>query len=86
MREIELSVDIIQLHKRWADRHLIVWITFAVCLFLGVQILLDYLSISEEMRTSSEILLATIIVTGAVWRAISAAVARIHMLIQSSES
>jgi len=68
--------DIIKLHKAWADRYMLLWFVFVVVLFAGISFLFD------DSSTNAYILLAAIVVIGAVWQAAGLTVARIHMLLE----
>jgi uncharacterized membrane protein len=73
---------IINLHKTWADRFMILWFVFVVTLFAGISFLLNDSSMEAGTRTNGYILLAAIVITGAVWQAAGMTIARIHMLME----
>jgi hypothetical protein len=58
--------DIIELHKAWADRYMLLWYVFVVALFAGISFLLDDSSLEAPVKTNTYILLAAIVVIGAV--------------------
>jgi hypothetical protein len=68
--------DIIKLHKAWADRYMLLWFVFVVMLFAGTSFVL------EDPSTSAYVLLAAIVVIGAIWQAAGLTVARVHMLLE----
>ena len=68
--------DIIKLHKAWADRYMLLWFLFVVMLFAGISFLF------EGTPTSAYILLAAIVIVGAIWQAAGLTVSRVHMLLE----
>jgi hypothetical protein len=74
--------DIIKLHKAWADRYMLLWYVFVVALFAGISFFLDDSSLEAAVKTNAYILLAAIVVIGAVWQAAGLTVARVHMLLE----
>ena len=85
MGEDRRRFELHRIHKRWADRHLLFWITFIISIFVSVHLLLSYLLVSKETQISCYVLLATIVLTGVIWKAAGAIVARTHLLIRNSE-
>jgi hypothetical protein len=73
---------VIKLHKAWADRFMIIWYLLAVALFAGISFLMDDSAVEAGMRTNGYILLAAILVIGAIWQAAGMTIARIHMLME----
>jgi hypothetical protein len=73
---------LIKLHKAWADRFMILWFVFAVTLFAGVGFFLGDSTMEPAVRTDGFILLAVIVIVGAVWQAAGMTIARIHMLME----
>ena len=74
--------DIIKLHKAWADRYMLLWYLFVVTLFAGISFLLDESSLEAAVKTNAYILLAVIVVIGAVWQVAGLTIARLHMLLE----
>jgi len=56
------QVRIIKLHKRWADRHTLMWLGFTVLLLAGFQFILDRAGSESAERTALMLLLALIVV------------------------
>jgi hypothetical protein len=73
---------VIKLHKSWADRFMILWFVFTVTLFAGVSFLLNDSAMEAGTRTNAYILLAVIVIVGAVWQAAGMTIARVHMLME----
>ena len=85
MDDDQRRLELLRIHKRWADRYFLAWLVIIVALFAGVHFLLDFLVVPVEARTGSYVLLANIMVAGIIWQAASAVVARTHMLIRNIE-
>jgi hypothetical protein len=73
---------IIELHKASADRFMLLWFVLAVTLFAGIGSLLDDSAMEPAVRTNGFILLAVIVIVGAIWQAAGMTIARIHMLME----
>jgi hypothetical protein len=56
------------------------WIVVTLLIFGAVYVLLDYLGADEAVRTQALIILATISVLNAIWRATGALAARIELM------
>lgn len=82
----QVRLEVIRQHKRWADRYLVIWIVLIIFLFGGVHVLLESAALPLEARTGPYILLAAIVLAGAIWQAAGLAVARIHMLLQGNDA
>jgi hypothetical protein len=77
---------IIRAHWEWAGRYAILWIIGTVAIFGGISFVLDYLGADEGVRTSSLLLLATITIVNAIWRAVGALAARIELMLSAAQS
>jgi hypothetical protein len=71
---------IIRAHWEWAGGYAILWIIGTVVVFGGISFVLDYLGADDGVRMSSLVLLATITIVNAVWRAVGALAARIELM------
>jgi len=78
----EEQVQIIRLHKRWADRYTLLWLGFAVLLLTGFQFVLDRAGIEAADRTGVMLLLALIMLLAAIWQAVGLGIARVHMIVR----
>lgn len=67
-------------HWKWGARHAAVWTAFVLAMFAAAIALLDELSIGEAARTSALVLLGTLILVNAVWRAAGAVAARLEFM------
>ena len=80
----ELSSEqkrIMRIHWEWAGGYAMFWIIVTVLIFGVVYVMLDYLGADDSVRTPSLVLLATISVINAVWRAAGLLAARIEMML-----
>jgi hypothetical protein len=73
--------EIVRAHWEWAGRSALLWITVTFLIFGIVYFLLNYSGVDGSVRTQSLILLATITLINAVWRAAGALGARIEMIL-----
>jgi DMSO reductase anchor subunit len=74
-------IEILRLHKAWADRFTILSYVIIALLFGGCFLLLDFFPGSSETRTNALILLTVIILATIIWQAVGLGVARIHMIV-----
>jgi len=82
MDQDKRRLELVRLHKRWADRYLLIWIAFILVLFAGLYLVLGYLAVPTAERTDAFLLLATVMLAGTIWQAMGAVVARTDMLIR----
>jgi hypothetical protein len=75
-----------RVHWEWAGRYAILWIIGTVAIFGGISFVLDYLGADDGVRTSSLLLLATITIVNAIWRAVGALAARIELLLLTARN
>ena len=61
------------------------WIIVTVLIFGGVSLMLDYLGADESVRTPSLVLLATITLVNAIWRAAGVLTARIELMMMGRQ-
>ncbi|WGS02202.1 hypothetical protein MTX26_15855 [Bradyrhizobium sp. ISRA443] len=79
------AMRIIKLHKRWADRHMVLRQAFTLALLAGFQFFLDNIGVQTLDRAGIEVLLATMVVMAAIWQAAGLAIARLHMILKDIE-
>jgi hypothetical protein len=75
---------IIRAHWEWAGRYAILWIIGTVVIFGGISFVLDFLGADDAIRISSLLLLATITIVNAIWRAVGALAARIELMLSAA--
>jgi hypothetical protein len=75
----------IRAHWDWAGGYAMFWIIITVLLFGGVFLAFDYFGADENVRIQSTVLLATIILVNAIWRAVEALAARIDLMSKSGQ-
>ena len=74
---------IIRAHWEWAGRYAIIWIIVTVLVFGGMFLMFDFLGADDSVRTPSLVLLATIAIINAIWRAAGALAARIELMLMT---
>lgn len=72
-------------HWEWAGGHALFWIIATVIIFAGIFLVLDYLGVDDNVRTQSLILLATVTLVNAIWRAVGALAARIELMLTEQD-
>ena len=72
-------------HWEWASGYALFWIVVTVLIFSGVFVAFDYFGADENLRTQSLVMLATITMVNAIWRAVGALAARIELMSQTRQ-
>jgi hypothetical protein len=72
---------IVRSNWEWAGRYALFWIIVTLFIFGAIFAVLDYGNASESVRTQSFVLLATITLLNAIWRAVGALAARIELML-----
>jgi hypothetical protein len=75
--------NIIRAHWEWAGGYAKFWIIVTVLIFGGVFLAFDYFGADNSVRVQSVVLLATIILVNAIWRACGALAARIDLMLKA---
>ena len=76
------EVQIIRLHKTWADRYMVVWQVLTLLVFSGAYLLLSESNAEPATSTGALVLLTAIVLIAAIWQAVGLAVARIHLVLK----
>ena len=76
---------IVRAHWEWAGGYALFWIIATVIIFGGIFLVLDYLGVDDNVRTQSFILLATVTLVNAIWRAVGALAARIELMLTEQD-
>jgi hypothetical protein len=74
------QLRIVRAHWEWAGGYALFWIVVTLIIFGAVYGVLDYLGADEDVRTQALIVLATITLVNAIWRATGALAARIELM------
>jgi hypothetical protein len=74
------QLRIVRAHWEWAGGYALFWIVVTFLIFGAVYGVLDYLGADEDVRTQALIILATITLVNAIWRATGALAARIELM------
>jgi hypothetical protein len=77
--------SIIRAHWEWAGGYAKFWIIVTVVIFGGVFLAFDYFGADNSVRVESVVLLATIILVNAIWRAVGALAARIDLILKAGQ-
>jgi|GEM_PF-1989085 hypothetical protein len=74
------QLRLVRAHWEWAGGYALFWIVVTFLIFGAVYGVLDYLGADEDVRTQALIILATITLVNAIWRATGALAARIELM------
>jgi hypothetical protein len=74
------QLRLVRAHWEWAGGYALFWIVVTLLIFGAVYGVLDYLGADEDVRTQALIILATITLVNAIWRATGALAARIELM------
>lgn len=72
--------EIVRAHWEWAGGYALLWIVVTIMIF-GIFLMREYSGVDENVRTQSLVLLATITIVNAIWRAAGALAARIESIL-----
>jgi hypothetical protein len=72
--------SIVRAHWEWAGGYAKFWIIVAVLLFGGMFLAFDYFGAANGVQIQSAVLLATIILVNAIWRAVGALAAHLDLM------
>src|SRR5262245_29761134 len=75
------TTDIMRSNWEWAGRYALFWIIVTLFIFGATFAVLDYGNASESVRIQSFVLLATITLLNAIWRAVGALAARTELML-----
>jgi len=75
------TTAIIRSNWEWSGRYALFWIVVTLFIFGAIFAVLDYGDASESIRIQSFVLLATITLLNAIWRAVGALAARIELML-----
>lgn len=76
------NIQILRLHKTWADRHILLWQIFILLLFGGIYFLLEKSGVDAAEQAGAFVLLAVMVLAATIWLAVALGVARVHMLLK----
>jgi len=74
------ELRVVRAHWEWAGRYAMFWIVVTLLIFGGIYAMLDFLSVDENVRTQSLVLLTAITLVNAIWRAVGALAARSELM------
>ena len=72
--------SIVRAHWEWAGGYAKFWIIVTILIFGGIFFAFDYFGADDSARIQCVVLLATIILVNAIWRAVGALAARIDLM------
>ena len=75
------ATDVMRSNWEWSGRYALFWIVVTLLIFGAIFAVLDYGDASESIRIQSFVLLATITLLNAIWRAVGALAARIELML-----
>jgi hypothetical protein len=76
---------VMRVHWEWAGGYALIWIIATVVIFGGIFLMLDYAGASDSVKTQSLVLLATITLVNAIWRAVGLLAARIELMMKEHD-
>jgi hypothetical protein len=74
---------IIRAHWGWAGWYAMIWVIVTVLTFGGIFLIFDFLGADDSIRTPALVLLATITIVNAIWRAAGMLAARIELMLMA---
>ena len=78
----ELSSDEIQIFRErweWGGNYAVLWIIVTIVIFGGAHAMFDYVDADDRIRVPAFVLLSTLIIVNAIWRAVGALAARLAL-------
>jgi hypothetical protein len=75
------ELRIMRAHWEWAGRYAMIWIIVTILIFGGITLMFDFFGADDNVRTPSLVLLATITIVNAIWRAAGMLAARIELML-----
>jgi len=80
MNDEDKIVQIVRLHKKWADGYMLLTQSVIVVLFGGVYLLVEWSGFGATERAGAFAMLGTLILSTVIWQAVGLGLARAHML------
>jgi hypothetical protein len=75
-------LQIIKLHKKWADGLTLLWLLIVLPLFGATYFLFEQIDFPPDERNGVFIILAVVVLVSVVWQAVGLGVARLHMIFE----
>jgi hypothetical protein len=75
-------LQIIKLHKKWADGLTLLWLLIILPVFGAAYFLFEQTAFLAEERNGAFILLAVIVILTVIWQAVGLGIARMHMIFE----
>jgi hypothetical protein len=79
------EMRILREHWEWSGNYAVLWIIVTIVIFGGIFVLLDFFEAADRVRLPSLILLATITVVNAIWRASGVITAKIELMLSQRQ-
>lgn len=76
----QLEKQIMREQWEWGGGFALVWIIATILIFGGIYALFDVLNFDERLRIPALLLLSTLTIVNAIWRAAGAVVARLELM------
>jgi hypothetical protein len=76
------QMRVMRVHWEWAGGYALIWIIVTIVIFGGIFLMLDYAGASDSVKMQSFVLLATITILNAIWRAAGLLAARIELMLK----
>jgi hypothetical protein len=85
-RKPDLTPDemrVLREHWEWSGNYALLWIIATIVIFGGIFFLFDFFEAEDRVRLPSLILLATLTVVNAIWRAAGVITSRIELMLSA---
>jgi hypothetical membrane protein len=75
-------LEIVKLHKKWADGLTMLWLLVVLPLFAAIYFLFEQAGLPTDERNGAFVILAVVIIVAVIWQAVGLGVARVHMIFE----
>ena len=82
---LEREIQIFREHWKWGGNYAVLWIVVTIVIFGGARMMFDYVDADDRTRVPAFVLLSTLIIVNAIWRAAGALAGRLAMSKQRTE-
>jgi hypothetical protein len=76
----QLEKQIMREHWEWGSSFALIWIIATILIFGAFYALFDVLNVDDRVRIPALVLLSTVTIVNAIWRAVGALVARLELM------
>jgi hypothetical protein len=80
LQRSEEGRSFVSCHWKWAGHHPMLWLLVSLMAFGGLWLIFDFMRIPDSTRLPAQVLLSTLLVINAIWRATGALAAPMEMI------